>query len=278
MKFAVELGLNASARKRIEHQEWQPQKRRPGEKSTSNKGLKRGPPKNADPVLQYARDVLDGKIIAGPHVRNACRRHLQDLREGPKRGLVWDLEAVHWVIGFFADVLCLAGRRQFEGLPYKLEPSQKFILGSLFGWKRKKDGTRRFRRGYIEEGKGNGKSPLAAGIGLYGMVADQEPRAEIYAARSLKAQAQVLFRDAVAMRDQSPALLQRIDTSGVNPVWNMGDPKSGSWFRPVSSEDGQSGPRPHFALLDEVHEHRDGGHIIAMLERGFKWRHGKPAC
>jgi hypothetical protein len=29
----------------------------------------------------------------------------------------------------------------------------------------KLDGTRRFRRAYIEQGKGNGKSPLAGGIG-----------------------------------------------------------------------------------------------------------------
>ena len=47
---------------------------------------------------------------------------------------------------------------QFEGLPFLLHPSQSFILGSLFGWKRQ-DGTRRFRRAYIEQGKGNGKSP-----------------------------------------------------------------------------------------------------------------------
>jgi len=35
--------------------------------------------------------VLAGEIVAGPHIRNACRRHLEDLAEGPKRGLAWDL-------------------------------------------------------------------------------------------------------------------------------------------------------------------------------------------
>lgn len=173
------------------------------------------------------------------------------------------------ILGFFPDVLKLAGG-QFEGRVFSLAPSQQFIVGSLFGWKRP-DGMRRFRRAYIEEGKGNGKSPLAAGVGLYCLVADGESRAEVYAAASKRDQAMVLFRDAVAMREQSPRLAERIHTTGVRPIWNLSDLKTGSFFRPISSEDGQSGPRPSCALCDEVHEHRDG-RVVEMLERGFKWR------
>jgi phage terminase large subunit-like protein len=130
---------------------------------------------------------------------------------------------------------------------------------------------RRFRRFYDEEGKGNGKSPMLAGIGLYCMLADGEARAEVYAAGSKKDQAMVLFRDAVAMRDQSPALSARLTKSGGNPVWNLADLTTGSFFRPISSDDGQSGPRPSCALCDEVHEHRNGT-VIELLERGFKFR------
>jgi len=43
-----------------------------------------------DPATAYAQAVTAGKIIAGPHVRDACARHLRDLVEGPKRGLLWD--------------------------------------------------------------------------------------------------------------------------------------------------------------------------------------------
>jgi hypothetical protein len=202
----------------------------------------------SDPVTAYARAVVAGSIVAGPHVRNACQRHLKDLKEGPKRGLRWDVDAAQRALGFFPDVLRLAGG-QFEGLPFALQPSQQFIVGSLFGWKRK-DGWRRFRRAYIEEGKGNGKSPLAAGIGLYGMMADGEDRAEVYAAASDRDQAMVLFRDAVAMVDQSPALDQRVTQSGENPVWQLTDLKTASFFKPLSREKRKkgSGPRPHFAL------------------------------
>ena len=83
-------------------------------------------------------------------------------------------------IGFFEEILVLNGGK-FEGTPFLLHPSQAFIVGSIFGWLRK-DGTRRYRRAYIEMGKGNGKSPLAAGIGMYGLLVDGEPRAEVYAA------------------------------------------------------------------------------------------------
>ena len=35
----------------------------------------------------YAEGVLSGEIVAGPHVRNACRRHFDDLKNGADRGL-----------------------------------------------------------------------------------------------------------------------------------------------------------------------------------------------
>ena len=178
-------------------------------------------------------------------------------------------------IGFFANVLQLNGG-QFEGRPFVLHPSQAFRVGCLFGWKRA-DGTRRFRRFYDEEAKGNGKSPMLAGIGMYCMTQDKEPRAEVYAAARTKDQAMVLFRDAVAMWQQSPALFKRLTPSGGNPVWNLAHIETGSFFKPISNDDGKSGPRPSCALVDEVHEHRDGN-MIEMLERGFKWRRQPLLC
>jgi phage terminase large subunit-like protein len=227
-------------------------------------------PHSADPVTQYALDVTEGRIIAGPPVRDACARHLRDLKSGPDRGLYWDVREANESFRFYREVLRLNGG-EFEGRPFELEPSQKFIVGSLFGWKGS-DGYRRFRLAYIEEGKGNGKSPLVAGIGLKMLVADQEPRAEIYAAATKKDQAQILFRDAVAMVDQSPdldALLHR--SGGKGKEWNIADLETASFFRAISSDDSQSGPRPHCALLDEVHEHKSGL-MVEMMRAGTKGR------
>jgi phage terminase large subunit-like protein len=225
-----------------------------------------------DRTTAYAQAVLAGDIVAGPHVRNACRRHIEDLERGQERGLWFDREAALHVFNFFEQVLCLS-EGQFEGRPFELHPSQAFIIGSLFGWKRA-DGTRRFRRAYIEQGKGNGKSPLAGGIGLFGLTGDGEAGAQIYAAASRKDQADILFRDAVKMRNQSPALAKRLHPSGgPGREYNLAFIEKGSFFRPISREAGKtgSGPRPHFALCDEVHEHPDRS-IMEMLERGFKFR------
>ncbi|MBL3552701.1 terminase large subunit [Rhodovulum sulfidophilum] len=229
-------------------------------------------PTSTDPATAYALDVAAGRIVAGPHVRDACRRHLRDLEEGPERGLTWDGAAAERFYGFCRDVLRLS-EGQFDGTPFELEPSQKFICGSLFGWKRP-DGFRRFRRAYIEQGKGNGKSPMVGAIGLYGLVADGEAGAQIYAAGATKEQASILFRDAVNMLDKAPRLSARVRRSGgPGREYNLAHLKSGSFFRPVSRETKKtgSGPRPQFALCDEVHEHPDGG-VIEILERGFKFR------
>lgn len=227
----------------------------------------------SDPTTEYARGVVSGEIVAGPHVRNACSRHLDDLIAGPKRGLIWDPAGAARFIGYCRDVLRLNGG-QFEGKPFILQPSQAFIAGSLFGWKRTNENgkvVRRFRRAYIEQAKGQGKSPFAGAVGLYCMTADGEAAAEIYAAGKDKAQAFVLFRDSVAMYEQSPKLKRELTPSGGNPVWNLAHIKSRSFFRPISREQAHSGPRPYVALCDEIHEHPNG-HTLEMLERGFKFR------
>jgi phage terminase large subunit-like protein len=227
-----------------------------------------------DPVTEYADAVLAGRIVAGPYVRLACKRHIADLE---RDDLIWqpgratEPGTANYAINFFSTVLRLNGG-QFEGLPFDPQLWEKFIIGSLFGWKLP-NGLRRFQTAYIECGKSNGKSPLAAGVGLFMLMADGEDRAEVYSCATKKDQAMVLFRDAVCMRDQSPHLSARLKKSGVGEkCWNLSDHQTGSWFRPISSdEDSQSGPRPYCALIDELHEHRSDV-VVNMMRAGFKWR------
>lgn len=105
---------------------------------------------------------------------------------------------------------------------------------------------------------------------------DDEPRAEVYAAATDKDQAKILFRDAVAMVDQSAALSSRITRSGgKGKEWNLAYLATGSFFRPISSEHvggrGKSGFRPHCALLDEVHEHPTSA-MVEFMRAGTKGR------
>jgi len=216
----------------------------------------------------YALKVCAKKIIAGPDIRNACKRHLDDLEKAGERGYYFCEQTADKVFRFFENVLKLNGG-EFENKPFILLEWQCFIIGNLFGWKQSSNDKRRFKKAYIETGKGSGKSPLSAGIGLYGLIADKEGSAEIYAAASKKDQAQILFRDATKMVQQSPALNAKIHSSGKNPVWNMS--YNGCFFKPIASDSGQSGPRPHIALIDELHEHKNA-EIIEMMVAGTKGR------
>ena len=223
-------------------------------------------------VNRYARSVIKGTTVAGPHVRNACRRHLDDIKHGADRGIYWDETKARRVVDFFEKRLRLS-EGQFEKEPFILHPSQVFILGSIYGWM-DETGFRRFRRAYVEQGKGNGKSPLAGGIGLFGLMADNEQGAQIYSAASKKEQAEILFRDAVKMAKKSPPIWRRLTPSGgPDNEYNLSYLRKGSFFRPTTKSLGKSGsgPRPHYALVDEVHE-VENRKAIEMLERGFKFR------
>jgi phage terminase large subunit-like protein len=221
---------------------------------------------DACPVIRYAQDVVYGKIIASKWMRLACKRHLEDLLLGPPRGLFFDHESAKRAIGFFPMFLKFY-EGAFDGKPFQLLPFQQFIVGNLFGWKTA-DGFRRFRTAYVEMGKGNGKSPLAAGIGLYGLVADGESGAEIYSAATTRDQAGILFRDAKAFTEGSPALLRRLTVDKGNIAYTARN----SFFRPVSSEHrGLDGKRPHIALIDEIHEHPNAM-VVDKMRAGTKGR------
>jgi phage terminase large subunit-like protein len=223
----------------------------------------------ANPVTQYAQAVTAGLIVAGPSVRAACRRHLADLETGAERGWRFDLAKATRAIDFFPDVLTVEvdGKvRRFELLLW-----QKFVVGSIFGWVSIETGFRRFDRAYIESGKGSGKTPLMAGIGLYMMLADGELSAEVYAAAAKREQAMRMFTDVVDMVDRSARLQKMLRQTGQNPVWKLRHPPTKSVFQPVSSDKAKSGARVSCGLVDELHEHKDR-YTIDMLEAGFKNR------
>lgn len=221
-------------------------------------------------VDRYVRDVLSGRILAGPLVRAACQRHQSDLNDAKQKGWYFDGAAADHVIGFIENYVRLPDTSDDHGnaRPFILEPWQAFIVGSLFGWRWTESGYRRFRHGYMEIGKGNGKTPLLAAIGLYGLMMDGQKAPEIYAAAADRDQAMIMFRDAVRMVDASPELSSRIKKTGIEHVTNLA--YGLGFFRPFTREQGaKSGTRPHMGLIDEVHEHPNG-EIVNKIRAGSK--------
>ena len=224
-----------------------------------------GVPRARDQATAYARAVVAGRVVVNAYVRAACQRHLDDLVEGPARGLRWDCATAEGAIAFFGFLRLAEG--DFAGRPFVLQPWQAFIVGSLFGWLAA-DGSRRFRNAYVETAKGNGKTPLAAGIGLYGLVADDEAAPEVYCAAAGRDQANSLFTDAKRMVARSPALATRLEVLANAIAY----PAVDGTFRPVSSEAGNlHGHRPHLVLIDELHAHPSSD-VVDAMRAGTKGR------
>ena len=108
----------------------------------------------------------------------------------------------------FIESLCHT-KGEWAGKPFKLLDWQKTIIRDLFGVI-KPDGTRQFNTAYIEIAKKQGKSELAAAVGLFLLCADGEQRAEIYGCAADRQQAGIVFSVAADMVRLSPALAKRV--------------------------------------------------------------------
>lgn len=195
--------------------------------------------------------MLANEVVAGKLVKLACKRHLTDLELGAERGLVWRPDAAQFRIGFYPRFL-RHSKGEWARRPVELSPWQKFIIGSLFGWKRA-DGTRRFRSAYLEVSRKNGKSTLLAGVGLDMLVCDGEPGAEIYAAATKKDQARIIFDEAKRMVASSPELAAEL----ARFKSNISVDGTASKFEPLSSDEKTlDGLNPHCVLIDELHKHK----------------------
>ncbi|MCG3133818.1 MAG: hypothetical protein HMLKMBBP_01083 [Planctomycetes bacterium] len=143
----------------------------------------------------------------------------------------------------------------FAGQPFELLPWQRdLIVRPLFGWKRA-DGTRRFRKAFLEVGKKNGKSGLASGMGLLLAFGDDEPGAEVYAAAADRDQARIVFGDAAVMARENPKFLKDADITVLRNA--IVQTATNSTFKAVSSEVGtKHGFNVHGLILDEFHTQR----------------------
>ena len=114
------------------------------------RGTRRQRTRTPCPVEAYARAVLEGRIVAGRLVRLACQRHTDDLATGASRGLLWDPTAARHALDFFGHLRHSTG--EWAHQPFVLQPWQAFVVGSLFGWKRRAAPLpHRLRRGREKE-------------------------------------------------------------------------------------------------------------------------------
>ncbi len=199
---------------------------------------------------RYIENVMSGKIVVCRWVKLAVERHLHDLEHGHERGLRFDPASAQHVIDFFQFLRHSKG--EWAGQVVKLEDWQEFIIWVVFGWLRE-DGTRRFRTSYEEVARKNGKSTIAAGVGLYLLAGDGEEGAEVYTAATKRDQARITHAEAIRMVKRSPSLRKRIRTFKDN----LNIEGTASKMEPLGRDvDSMDGLNVHGGIIDELHAHK----------------------
>lgn len=200
-------------------------------------------------VDDYIDGVLSGKIVACRFVRLAVQRHLNDLKDGPARGLVFREDKAYHAVKFFSFLKLWKGR-DYKGLPFVLAPHFIFITWVLMGWYNPA-GLRRFRKCYLELARKSAKTTYIAGLAAYFFIADGEEGAEIYSAAVTRDQAKLVWTN-VANLTKASGFAKNITylthTLSVEATHSKCEPLSSD----AKSLDGLDA---HFGSLDELHAH-----------------------
>ncbi|HAT2188692.1 TPA: hypothetical protein I8243_001598 [Citrobacter freundii] len=222
---------------------------------------------NVNAANQYARDVVNGKILACRLTILSCQRHLDDLERAkdPNWPYRFDKNKAERFLRFSQKMPHTSGEWARRKLRIEFEPWQKFSLGVPFGWVRKDTGFRRFTEIYIEVPRKNGKSAIAAAIGNYMFCADGEYAAEVYCGATTEKQAWKVFAPALAMVKKLPSLRQKFS---IKPWAKRMTRPDGSVFAPIIGDPGD-GDSPSCAIIDEYHEH-DTDALYTTMTTGIR--------
>ena len=209
------------------------------------------------PYFKYVADVLSGRIVAGGLIRKACARFDCLLDKYDFRS-----DRVDNVIRLFSFLRHFKGRH--SGRPFLLEPWQAWIVASIYGFY-KDDGTRLVNTAYIEVARKNGKTALAAGIGLNALINDNEDGAEVYFAANSRDQVKISAWPLCSSFSKS------FDPKGkylkVFRDTVKYDRKQ-SWMKVLAADSTKlDGPNPSTFILDEYHAAKTNS-LKAVLESG----------
>jgi phage terminase large subunit-like protein len=205
-------------------------------------------------ISGYTRDVLEGRILVCKWTRLAVQRHVSEIATEKDRAFPYrfDEKAVAAVLARMERLPHVKGKWARRAERISLQPWQCFIVACIFGWKRKRDGLRRFREAYIECPRKNGKSVLGAIFGIEFFAYDGEHGAEVYSGAGTERQAHEVFTPAKLMLQHGADVREE---AGIE-IWSKAlvRPEDNSKFWPVVGKPGD-GASPSCAIIDEYHEH-----------------------
>ncbi|HFC9215074.1 TPA: terminase large subunit [Enterococcus faecium] len=187
-----------------------------------------------DHVQKYIDTVEAGDILVGEKIQQAIDRHKSDIEKSKQDDypFYYDPKYAKNIVKFISML-----PDPKSGKPNKLAKFQKFILGMLWGWRRKKDNTKRFRKAYLSLARKQGKSLIVSGIALYCLIYERNPRQarQIYATANKRDQAKIVFNmvksQLKALRGKSKAI-QKFTKVLQNELVTTDD----SFMKPLSAD------------------------------------------
>lgn len=207
----------------------------------------------ANPIITYFEKIDSGEIITSQKVYKVYKNLIDTVINNPKSQWEYSEERA-WHAIEFIERYCKHSKGSVAGKPFILELWQKALIAAMFGIIDKIDGTRKFQEVVLIVARKNGKSTLAAAVGLYLMISDGELGPEIYSVATKKDQSKIIWLEAKRMVRKSKALAKRIKTL----VSEMNSDKNDSVFKPLGRDsDSLDGLNVHGALFDEVHAWKD---------------------
>lgn len=218
-----------------------------------------------NPIMLYWHQIETGQVRVGKKIRKTFQKLAYDVEHeseyyySPKR-------ANHIIE--FAENFCRQSKGKFGGQLVKLELWEKAILAAIFGFI-DIEGNRKYREAILIIGKKNGKSLLASIVGLYMLLADGEAGPEVYCAATKKDQAKIVWSEAKKMVKKSPHLADKVRAliAELDTDFNDGT------FKPLASDsDTLDGLNIHCAIMDEIHQWKNGKSLYDILADGITAR------
>jgi phage terminase large subunit-like protein len=204
---------------------------------------------NYEDGIVYAVQVARGEILVCRNVRLACQRFLNQLED---RAWSYEFHAKYaqHVLNFIGTLKHTKGPD--AGKPLVLEPFQIFIICAVYGFRSKKDLSKRMVTDviiYIP--RKAGKSTLTAAIALYEL-AFGEAGAEVYSLATTRDQAGIVFTAATGFIDAMPPDIAALYNAGRHQIIKTGDAQS--MFKALSRDAKKTGDglNPSCAIIDEA--------------------------
>lgn len=222
-------------------------------------------PDDYNPILEYWDQIKNKEVVVCNKLYRTYKKVIDDLNNPGE--FFYSHKRGNHIIEFIENY-CRHSKGKMGGKPVILELWEKAMLATIFGFINI-EGIRKYQFAELIIAKKNGKSLLSSCVGLYLQVGDGEAGPEVYSVATKKDQAKIIWQESKRMVKKSPTLRKRIKTL----VSEMDSEFNDGVFKPLASDsDSLDGLNVHGALMDEIHQWKNGKALYDIIADGVTAR------